>query len=223
MLRTHVLLDLDGTISDSSVGIARSLQHAFAACGYRPPSDNEVRAIIGPPFEVTFPILGVPVDDTTRVVAAYRERYEDVGLYENDVYDGVAEMLEELAASNTLALATAKPQPTAMRIVEHFGFSHHFAIQAGATVEVGSGRRTKAEVITHALSELSIEPGEHVVMVGDRDHDVEGALANGIGCIGVAWGFGSHNELAEAGARPVVDTPAEVVEAVAGTYRSGQP
>lgn len=223
MTRTHVLLDLDGTISDSSVGIGRSLQHAFRECGYEPPTDEEVLSIIGPPFEITFPLLGVPPEDTVRVVAAYRERYEDIGLYENDVYDGVAEMLDELAANFTLALATAKPQPTARRIVEHFGFSHHFAVQAGATVEVGSGRRTKADVITYALAELSIEPGEHVVMVGDRDHDVEGALANGIGCIGVAWGFGSHDELAAAGARPVVDTPAEVVEAVVGTYRSGQP
>jgi phosphoglycolate phosphatase len=222
MTRTHVLLDLDGTISDSSVGIGRSLQYAFRQCGYPPPSDEDVLSIIGPPFEATFPVLGVPHDDTVRVVAAYRERYEDIGLFENQVYDGIAEMLAELGARCTLALATAKPQPTAKRIVEHFGFADHFAVQAGATVEVGSGRRTKADVITYALAELAIEPGEHVVMVGDRDHDVEGALANGIDCIGVSWGFGSHAELIEAGAQTVANTPAEVVAAVAGTYRSGQ-
>ncbi len=220
MPRTHVLLDLDGTISDSSLGIGRSLRYAFAACGYEPPTDEVVRAVIGPPFEVTFPGLGVPVDDIVRVVAAYRERYEDVGLFENEVYDGVAEMLGALGEICTLALATAKPQPTAKRIVEHFGFAHHFAVQAGATNEVGSGRRTKAEVITYALGELAIPPGDHVVMVGDRDHDVEGAHANGIECIGVAWGFGSPIELAAAGAHLVVDTPPEVVAAVAGTYRS---
>ncbi len=223
MTRTHVLLDLDGTISDSSVGIGRSLQYAFAECGYGPPTDDEVRAVIGPPFEITLPMLGVPTDDLERVVAAYRVRYEDVGLFENRVYDGVAEMLDALGETWTLALATAKPEPTAVRIVDHFGFADHFAIQAGATIEVGSARRTKAEVITYALAALAIEPGDHVVMVGDRDHDVEGAIANGIDCIGVSWGFGSHEELTGAGAVAVVDHPAEVVAAVSGTYRAGQP
>ncbi len=218
--RTHVLLDLDGTMSDSSVGIARSLRHAFEACGYPPPTDDQVRSIIGPPFEATFPTLGVRRGDIGRVIDAYRERYEDVGLFENEVYDGIDEMLVELSGRCTLALATAKPEPTAQRIVEHFGFGHHFAVQAGATVAVGSERRTKAQVITYALAELAIEPGDHVVMVGDREHDVEGARANAIDCFGVAWGFGSHDELIRAGARVVVEAPRDVVAAVAGTYRS---
>jgi phosphoglycolate phosphatase len=94
---------------------------------------------------------------------------------------------------------------------------------------VGSGRRTKAEVITHALAELSLLDtsgrlnGHHVVMVGDRDHDVEGANLNGIDCIGVTWGFGSVDELTDAGATALVDSPAEVAAAVAATYRSGRP
>ncbi len=156
---THVLLDLDGTLSDSSLGIGRSLQHAFSVCGYEPPTDEQVRSVIGPPFELSFPTLGIPVDDIERVVAAYRERYEDIGLFENDVYPGIAAMLAELHDSGlTLSLATAKPQSTAIRIVEYFGFTDYFTIQAGATSEVGSGRRTKAEVITYALSELGIEP-----------------------------------------------------------------
>ncbi len=85
---THVLLDLDGTLSDSSLGIGRSLQHAFSVCGYEPPTDEQVRSVIGPPFELSFPTLGIPVDDIERVVAVYRERYEDIGLFENDVYPG---------------------------------------------------------------------------------------------------------------------------------------
>jgi len=158
------------------------------------------------------------------VIHAYRERYEDIGLYENDVYPGIAEMLVELRDNGyTLAVATAKPQITAVRIVEHFGFTEHFTVQAGATIEVGSGRRTKADVIEYALDELSIEAGEHVVMVGDRDHDVEGALHNDIDCIGVTWGFGTHSELTEAGAVTIVDSPGDVVTAVASTYRSVRP
>jgi phosphoglycolate phosphatase len=221
----HVLLDLDGTLSDSSLGIGRSLQHAFTTCGYEPPTDEQVRSIIGPPFELSFPTLGVPVGDIERVVAVYRERYEDLGLFENEVYPGVAAMLDELhAAGFALSLATAKPQSTAIRIVEHFGFTDYFTIQAGATIEVGSGRRTKAEVITYALGELGIGSNAdelaRVTMIGDRDHDVEGARDNGIGCIGVTWGFGSAEELNTAGALALVDSPAEVVGAVAATYRS---
>lgn len=222
----HVLLDLDGTISDSAPGIGRSLQYAFEACGYEPPTDEQVREVIGPPFEISFPTLGIPVDDIERVVLAYRERYDDIGLFENTVYPGVAEMLEELVtAGHTLSIATAKPEPTARRIIEHFGFADYFAVQAGATVEVGTGRRTKAEVINYALLCLRLGPTDlsRVVMVGDRDHDVEGAHLNGIGCIGVTWGFGSRDELHGAGAALTVDTPGEVAAAVAASYRSVRP
>jgi phosphoglycolate phosphatase len=223
---THVLIDLDGTISDSSLGIGRSLQHAFSVCGYDPPTDEQVRHVIGPPFEISFPTLGIPVDDIERVVLAYRERYEDVGLFENELYPGIPEMLDELAAAgHTLSIATAKPEPTARRIIEHFGLADRFAVQAGATVEVGVGRRTKADVINYALIELLLGPSDlaRVVMVGDRDHDVEGAHLNGIDCIGVTWGFGSAEELADAGAAAIVDVPGEVAAAVAATYRSVRP
>jgi phosphoglycolate phosphatase len=221
----HVLLDLDGTLSDSSPGIARSLRHAFSTCGYEPPTDEQVRSVIGPPFEVSFPTLGVPVDDIARVVEAYRERYEEVGLFENEVYPGVAEMLDELTGEGfVVSLATAKPESTAIRIIEHFGFSHHFTLQAGATDAVGSGRRTKAQVITYALDELGLggdrRNGHHAVMIGDRDHDVDGARHNGIDCIGVTWGFGSTDELLGAGACALVASPAEVAAAVMATYRS---
>ena len=219
--RTHVLIDLDGTISDSQLGIGRSLHHAFVTCGYEPPTDEQVRSVIGPPFEQTFPGLGVPAGDVPRVVAAYRDRYNDVGLFENELYNGVMPMLTDLAeAGLVLALATAKPQSAAVRITEHFGLTDHFTVQIGADEHVGSGRRTKAQVITQALMELATPPGDHIVMVGDRDHDVEGAIANGIACIGVTWGFGSVEELTGAGAHVIVNTPAEVVPAVCGPYRS---
>jgi phosphoglycolate phosphatase len=223
---THVLLDLDGTLSDSAPGITRSLQHAFVACGYEPPTAEQVRTVIGPPFEIGLPTLGIHLADLDRVVAAYRHRYEDVGLFENTVYPGIAEMLDELrAAGHTLSLATAKPEDTARRIIEHFGFSSYFEVQAGATNDVGVGRRTKAQVIDYALIQLGLTPAllGNVVMVGDRDHDVEGAHLNGIECVGVTWGFGSSDELESAGAAVIVDTPGEVAAAVAATYRSVRP
>ncbi len=226
---THVLLDLDGTISDSEAGIGRSLKHAFAECGYPAPDDDAIRSMIGPPFEVSFPSHGVPVDDIERVIAAYRTRYEDVGLFENEVYDGVPEMMETLrSAGHTISMATAKPQDTAIRIIEHFGLSEFFARKVGSTHGVGSGRRTKAEVITHALHLLGVSPHDrialdHVIMIGDRDHDVEGAHLNAIECVGVLWGFGSHDELSRAGALSIVEHPRDVAAAVAGAYRSREP
>ena len=113
-------------------------------------------------------------------------------------------MLDDLVAGGyVLALATAKPEVTARRIIEHFGLTDRFAVLAGATFE--PGRRTKAEVIAHALRELAIEGGPHVVMVGDRDHDVHGAHAHGIATIGVLWGYGSAEELTLAGAAALAE------------------
>lgn len=224
---SHVLLDLDGTISDSSLGIGRSLRHAFTTCGYEPPTDEQIRSMIGPPFEMSFPKIGIPPDDIERVIDAYRVRYEDVGMFENELYDGIADMLAELRdAGHVISLATAKPQVTAIRIIEHFGLTGFFEIQAGATSEVGSNRRTKGEVIAHALERLGLPAagGDHrVVMVGDRDHDVEGASLHALPCLGVTWGFGSRDELLGAGAVALVDTPGEVAAAVAATYRSVRP
>lgn len=222
MTARHVLIDLDGTVSDSSPGIARSLQHAFTECGYEPPTDSAVRTIIGPPFEVGLPRLGIPHGDVNRVALAYRERYEDVGLFENEIYAGVPEMLRSLGELATLAVATAKPETTAARIVEHFELDVHFEGVFGATIEVGSHRRTKSQVITHALSMLSASGRPHTVMLGDRDHDVEGALDNGIDCVGVTWGFGSRAELLGAGAAATVDSPADVVAALSSTYRGAE-
>ncbi len=219
-MRTHLLIDLDGTISDSSTGIGRSLQHAFETCGYRPPSDDEVRLAIGPPFEHTFPLLGVPEHDIHRVIEAYRDRYEHIGLFENELYDGVEAMLTDLAIDYTLAVATAKPESTAVRIIDHFGLAEHFAVQAGASDVVGSDRRTKADVIGYALTQLATSPGDHVVMIGDRDHDVEGAKAHGIDCVGVTWGFGTADELRDSGAVALVDRPADVAATVSATYRA---
>jgi phosphoglycolate phosphatase len=220
---SHVLLDLDGTISDSSPGIGASLQHAFSTCGYPEPTLEQIQSMIGPPFEMSFPTIGIPATDVERVILAYRDHYEAGSLFDNTMYPGIVEMLDALRADgHVLSLATAKPEPTAIRITEHFGLTGYFELQAGASIDVGSSRRTKGEVISHALVALGVSPhdGHDVVMIGDRDHDVEGASLNQIPCIGVTWGFGSPEELLGAGAAALVDTPGEVAAAVAATYRS---
>ena len=220
--RTHVLLDLDGTLSDSEPGILRSLQWACEQEGFPVPTEAEVRSVIGPPFEIGLPSIGIPDDALERVVNRYRERYTTIGAFENTLYDGVIDMLDELAGLGlSLSIATAKPEETAHPILDYFEISHRFDVRAGASLT--SDRRTKAQVIDHALRSLEIHAdpdlGDHVIMVGDRDHDVLGAMHHGITCIGVTWGYGSMTELLTSGAVALADTPAEVVELVQQSYR----
>lgn len=220
--RTHVLLDLDGTLSDSEPGILNSLRWACEVEGFPVPTEEEVRSVIGPPFELALPRIGIPDDALERVIDTYRERYAAIGAYENTVYDGVVEMLDTLAAAGySLSVATAKPEVTAHPILDHFGLSDRFDVRAGATLT--SERRTKAQVIDFALHELGIHADpdlwDHVIMIGDRDHDVHGALHHRIPCIGVLWGYGSIEELLGAGAVALAETPGDVADLVAGTYR----
>jgi phosphoglycolate phosphatase len=220
--RTHVLLDLDGTLSDSEPGILRSLRWAFEREGFPVPSEADVRSVIGPPFEIGLPAIGIPDDALERVINRYRERYTSIGAYENTLYDGIIEMLDELAGRGlSLSIATAKPEQTAHPILDHFGISERFDVRAGASLT--SERRTKAQVIDHALHSLEIHADpdlvDHVIMVGDRDHDVHGAMHHGIVCIGVTWGYGSPGELLRAGAVALADSPADVADLVMQTYR----
>ena len=221
-MRTHVLLDLDGTLSDSEPGILRSLQWACEQEGFPIPTDQEVRSVIGPPFEIGLPSIGIPDDALERVINTYRDRYIRLGAYENTLYPGIIDMLDALADLGlSLSIATAKPEQTAHPILDYFGISDRFDVRAGATLT--SERRTKAQVIAHALRELEIHADpdlvDHVIMVGDRDHDVLGAMHHGITCIGVTWGYGSMTELLTSGAVALADSPAEVVELVHQSYR----
>ena len=219
--RTHVLLDLDGTLSDSEPGIRRSLQRACEREGFDIPTDAEIRRVIGPPFEIGLPMIGIPDDALERVIETYRQRYSTIGAFENTMYEGIDALLDRLLAQGyTLAVATAKPEATAHPILDYFGLSDRFVVRAGASLD--GSRRTKAEVIDHALHQLGIdadpELGDHVIMIGDRDHDVDGARTHGIPCIGVTWGYGSPEELLSAGAVALADSPAEIDALVADHY-----
>jgi phosphoglycolate phosphatase len=144
-------------------------------------------------------------------VEAYRKYFGDRGLYENDVYPGVPDALEALCLEGfELAVATSKPLVFAERILVHFELAPNFTIVVGS--ELDGSRRHKHEVIAACLTQLGNT--EIVVMVGDRAHDVIGARAHGIPCIGVGWGYAREGELADAGAAIVIDRPAQLLPAI---------
>lgn len=207
-----MLLDLDGTLTDPHVGILTSIDTALAALGRPPVPADRRAACIGPPLGEVFGTLGVPPSQVAEAIKAYRECYAPVGVFEAEVYPGVPEALATLHDVGVrLAVATSKPEPFARRVVEHFGLAGWLTHVAGATLD---GRvSAKADVIAVALEALR-EPRPtpaDTVMVGDRAHDVRGATAHGIGCIGVAWGFAAPGELEAAGAVAVAADPADLV------------
>lgn len=211
--RDLVLLDLDGTLTDSAPGIIACIRYALDGLGQPVPDDVVLRGFLGPPLAVTFGQgIGLPPDLVDAAIEKYRERYHDVGLFENAVYPGVVDALSALGTQSVLAVATSKPTYSATRILEHFGLADRFAFIGGA--DLAGERHDKAAVIAHTLDELAARgvfaPGDRVVMVGDREHDVHGARVHGIDTVGVLWGYGSAEELTAAGAVTLAQAPADL-------------
>jgi phosphoglycolate phosphatase len=202
-----VLFDLDGTLTDPLVGITRCLAHALEAVGVPVPEPSQLAEHIGPPLVEGFTSLGVPSGRIDDAIAAYRDRFARVGMFENAVIAGVVELLDALVGAGAqLAVATSKPEPFAVQILEHFAIADRFDMIAGATLD--NRRRHKDDVIAHALDGLAYPAPRDVVMIGDREHDVFGAQAHGLTSVGVLWGYGSRGELLDAGADHIVDTVA---------------
>ncbi|MDV3135431.1 HAD-IA family hydrolase [Mycobacterium sp. 29Ha] len=182
-----VIFDLDGTLTDSAQGIVASFRHALDAVGAVVPDGDLATMIVGPPMHHTLRDMGLG-EVADAAIAAYREDYLDRGWAMNRPFDGIPALLADLRAAGVrLAVATSKAEPTAVRILAHFGLDGHFEVIAGASVD--GLRATKSEVVKRALAQLEPLP-DRVLMVGDRSHDVEGAAEHGIDTVVVAWGYG---------------------------------
>jgi len=206
------LFDLDGTITDSEKGILNCAAYALESFGIDIAQYGDLRRFIGPPLRDTFrDVLGFDDEQVEAAVSKYRQRFEMVGmLEENKMYGGMMEVLERLSANGvTLGLATSKAQPYAKRIAEHFGFAQYFSYIGGAAMSGAGGM--KKDVIADCLEKIT-QRERRVIMIGDRLHDVLGAKHHGIACVGVLWGYGSREEFAEAGAEFVVETPEQLLE-----------
>ncbi|ORB25829.1 HAD-IA family hydrolase [Mycolicibacterium parafortuitum] len=185
-----VLFDLDGTLTDSAEGIVTSFRHALQTVGAPVPDGDLAGQIVGPPMHVTFQRMGLG-DAAADAMAAYRADYTTRGWSMNRPFDGIPELLADLRdAGVRLAVATSKAEPTAQRILAHFGLDGFFEVIAGASTD--GTRAAKSDVVAHALGQLTPVP-DNVVMIGDRSHDVEGAAVHGIGTIVVGWGYGRHD------------------------------
>ncbi|MGZ8180311.1 HAD hydrolase-like protein [Williamsia sp. SKLECPSW1] len=199
---TTVLFDLDGTITDSFDGIAASFRHALTTIGHPTPDASVVAGIAGPPMQDTFRTLGLDDAAIDAAMTAYRARYTDVGWQENAVFPGMADLVRDLRASGRrTAVSTSKNETTARRILDHFGLGDCFEFIAGASDD--GTRRTKSDVVAHALAGLGIDATHpdgvtDVVIVGDRSHDVHGAGEFGIPAVFVEWGYSLPGEVDDA-------------------------
>lgn len=211
-----ILLDLDGTLTDSASGVVSSMQHAAGALGLAPLSYADGLRFVGPPLHQNLASLlranGIdPVPALVEQgVAAYREHYLPFGMFDNAVYDGVPRMLADLRELGaTLAVATSKPEPFAVRILEHFGLAGGFVAIVGSTLD--GTRSAKADIVGEALHRIAgAATTDRILMIGDREHDVHGAAAHGIRCLGALWGYGAPGELERAGALALVAAPVDV-------------
>lgn len=193
-----ILFDLDGTLTDPMIGITKSVQYALKKYGIIEEDLWNLTKFIGPPLKESFmEFYGFSEEEGQKAVEYYREYYAPVGIYENQVYEGLEEMLAALKEKGlSLCVATSKPERFAKMILDHFHLDSYFDLIGGALMD---GRTDKAEVISYVLDQLDTKK-EKVVMVGDREHDILGAKKNGLDSIGVLFGYGNEEELKEAGA-----------------------
>lgn len=207
-MREHILWDLDGTLTDPRKGIIGCFQHALRLAQHQVPREEELLWVIGPPLQQSFAKLLPRATDAQvwELIAKYRERFSDVGMFENEVYAGILELLSSLRDRKNY-VATSKPRVFAEKIITHFELTEFFARTHGS--ELNGERSDKGELIRFVLAQEGIAP-ERAVMVGDRKHDVLGAKAAGVASIGVTWGYGSREELEGAGADHVFDSPRQL-------------
>lgn len=210
----HIFFDFDGTLMDTSPGIYESFDYALKKFGLEPLGHSEYNKMIGPPLVESFKTyFGFDEEKAHKGKDVYREYYTPIGLYHLNVYDGIPELLKKLYDSGKkLYVATSKPERFAKELLDKYGLSKFFTIIAGADME--ETRVTKVEIINYALSTGNINDKSKVLMVGDRLYDAKGAAQAGIDCQGILWGFGSHEELMDAGCIGTSKNPEDLAQEI---------
>lgn len=205
----YVLFDLDGTLTDSMLGITNCAMYALEKFGIYPRNREELLPYIGPPLLHSFMTFhGLDCKQAEEAVAHYRERFAKVGWKENEVFEGISALLAELKGRGaTLIVATSKPEEFTHRILEHFDLKQYFAFVAGSTLD--GTRSEKADVIAYVQEKFPDISRENALMVGDRKFDVIGAHQRGLAALGVLYGYGDRAEMEAAKADFIIeDIPA---------------
>lgn len=211
--RQYLLFDLDGTLTDPKIGITTCVQYALKAFGIEEPDLDKLEPFIGPPLAQSFmDFYGFDEEKANVAVEKYRERFKDTGIFENEVYAGIPQMLKKLKTRGIrLGVASSKPEEFVERILEHFGMREYFDVVVGSNLD--GSRTAKQEVLQEALRRFEKKGSvdkRKVFMIGDRKYDVEGAHAVGIECVGVTFGYGGMEELMEAHADYIVRSVEEL-------------
>lgn len=206
----YILLDLDGTLTDSAPGIINSLTHAIEKFKMPVPPMTELMKCLGPPLSwSSHNILGFPEERFPEVFEAYLEYYEPRGVYESSLYPGVLDLLGRLkGAGYGLCLASTKHVDFVYRVLDHFEITKFFDFITGSDVQ--NGRPDKSSVVRYIMDCLDIRDPGRALMVGDRFHDVVGAAAQGVKTCGALWGYGTKEELLSSGAAFTASTPEEL-------------
>ena len=207
----YFLFDLDGTLTDPGLGITNSVAYALEKYHISVKDRRELYPFIGPPLWRSFSeFYGFDEKQTRQAIVYYREYFGEKGLFENEVYAGIPDVLAALKqAGKTLLVATSKPEIYTNRILEHFDLARYFDVVAGATMD--ETRNEKADIIAYALKQIADADPSKIVMIGDRKFDILGARENGIDSIGVLYGYGSRAELEEAQATYIAEEPEDVL------------
>lgn len=209
---TAIYFDLDGTLTNPKPGITRSIQYALEKLDRAAPSEDELTWCIGPPLRASLKKLLGTDDLADRALTLYRERFGDIGIFENEVYPGIEATLSVLAKSGRrLFVATSKPIVYAERIIDHFNLTRYFERAFGS--ELDGTRADKTELLAYAVQATHVDPAR-AIMIGDRSHDMIGARNNGMTAVGVLYGYGSEAELVDAGAHHVCATPPMLLDHV---------
>ncbi|PIE35630.1 HAD family hydrolase [candidate division KSB3 bacterium] len=212
MTRKNILFDLDGTLLDPREGITKSIQYALKKLERPVPSIDELTWCIGPPLLENFKVLFKSDDDALaqEAIALYRERFADIGIFENEIYEGIPDILETLQKQGyRLLIATSKPSVFATNIVEHFELAQYFHKVYGSRLNGELCHKT--ELLPYILEQEHLQK-EQTIMIGDRKHDILGAKSCGLRSLGVIYGYGGRKELLEAGADFLAECPSEILD-----------
>lgn len=206
----YILFDLDGTLTEPAEGITNSVKYALEKYGITGVTAEELLKFIGPPLQDSFmEFYNFSEEDATKAVSYYREYFAEKGIFENKVYAPIPKLLEKLKEKGKkLVVATSKPEKFTNQILEHFDLKKYFDFVAGATMD--NSRTKKVDIIQYALKHVQIKDSDKVIMIGDRHHDIDGAIANHIDSIGVLYGYGTKEELTKAGATYIVASVEEL-------------